>query len=300
MTGGPAKVALSAIDGNIGATAIKGEATFDSSSAKPRLTAKLSTGEIVVDRFLPAQRAAEALPGDGRPPIVPAAWLAPPNGRLANAIVPVAGEPWSREPLNLGALQALAADLTLNATALGYQGYRLEQADVAATLSGGNIRTERLQGKLFGGAFSGGVALESGNIPRLTSNLSLQGGNLAQLLATTGSADKATGTINAELAVVGSGASTAAIVSTLGGNGRFALNGVDTTQTSRGSPLAGLFELLTGLNRFGGVLTGGKSDGRADLTGSFVVAKGVAHSEDIKLVSTLGNGTAKGDVDLPD
>ncbi len=299
VTGGPAKVALSAIDGNIGTTAIKGEATFDSSGAKPRLTAKLTTGEVIVDRFLPAPRAARLDPAGGPATIVPVVWPGLPNARLPSAVVPAAGEPWSREPLSLAALQALDADLTLNSTVLVYQGYRLEQADIAATLNGGNLRTERLLGKLFGGAFHGGVALESAGVPRLTSNFNLQGGNLAQLLATTGSADKATGTINAELAVAGSGTSTAAIVSTLAGNGRFALTGVDTTQTSRGSPLAGLFELLTGLNRFGGVLTGGKSDGRADLTGTFTVAKGMARSEDIKLVSALGNGTAKGEVDLP-
>lgn len=304
VTGGPAKAALRGIDGSLGGMAVKGEATFDGTSDRPRLTARLQTGDLVVDRFLPPQRAAGLpfpIPSEDRAKVVPAAWPPPPAIRAPSPFTPVAvDERWSRQPLNTAALQALDAEVTLSATALAYQGYRLEQADVAATLASGQLKTERLRGKLFGGAFTGSVALQStAATTNLAAELNLQGGNLAQLLAATGSADKATGTIATELALTGTGANMAELIGALAGKGRFALTGVDTAQAARGSPLAGLFELLTGLDRFGGALSGGRSDGRADLTGTFAMDKGIAQSDDIKLASALGNGTATGQIDLP-
>jgi len=42
----------------------------------------------------------------------------------------------------------------------------------------------------------------------------------------------------------------------------------------------------------------GKGGGLADVTGSFLIERGIARTQDLKLVSNLSNGAARGSVDL--
>ena len=108
------------------------------------------------------------------------------------------------------------------------------------------------------------------------------------------------GRANLDIQIASAGNSVAQMVSSLNGKGNVVLEGLDVRGKGQGSGLAFFLDLVFGLNQVGGQLTkGGKGKGLADITGSFTIDKGVARTQDIKLLSGIGNGEATGIIDLP-
>ena len=209
--------------------------------------------------------------------------------------------PWPSEPLDLSALKEVDADVKLKAKALVYDKYRIEDADIAARLDAGALRTERLAGRLFGGDFQGALALnaQSATAPRLDASFALKEGDVAHAVrAFTGEAS-ASGRIALDAKLAAAGGSVAAMVGSLNGSGSVALTRLDVKGGARGSALAGALDLVKALGELGGALSGRAGGGQTDVTGSFAIERGVARSSDLKLVSGFGNGQARGAVDLP-
>jgi hypothetical protein len=88
-------------------------------------------------------------------------------------------------------------------------------------------------------------------------------------------------------------------VAALAGGGSIDLKGINVSEGSKGTAFSSVLSLLSELNNVGGSLSGKKAGaGLADITGTFNVSKGVVQSGDLKLASSMGNGQAKGKVDL--
>jgi uncharacterized protein involved in outer membrane biogenesis len=286
---------------------IKGDVAVSLSEGRPHIFANLTSGKLAIDQFLPTQRAAMnrggGQPIDDQPEIISAAWLASPRATRESPIIPAAttsGNRWSREPIKLPILGAFDANITLKSDAITYQSYKLEEANIAASLAGGVLRADKVTGLLFGGNFGGGMEFDSNVIPRLSSSLSLKGASLNAVMATFGAKKTTDGLLNADIKAGSSGYSISELVGTLAGNGSFALLRVDVTTQARGTPLSGVLDLLGSINELSGTMNGGRDGGRADLTGSYVIESGIAHSNDIRLISRHGNGQATGTVNLPE
>ena len=288
-----------------GATTLAGSLKVATGGARPRLSADLAAGDLVVDSFLPVKKSAALSPepkrdasaggiilAQARQPTTPARPAPPPaTGRGA----------WPTEPLDLSALKELDADVKLKAKTLAYDKYRIEDADIAARLDSGSLRTERLAGRLFGGDFQGAVVLnaQSAAAPRLDASFTLKEGDVAQAVrAFTGEASAA-GRIAMDAKLATAGGSVAAMVGALNGSGSVALTRLDAKGGARGSALAGALDLVKALGELGGALSGRAGGSQADVTGHFTIERGVARSSDLKLVSGFGNGQARGSVDLP-
>ncbi|MSO85549.1 MAG: AsmA family protein [Rhodospirillales bacterium] len=208
---------------------------------------------------------------------------------------------WPTEPLDFSALKEMDADVKLKAKTLAYDKYRIEDADIAARLDAGSLRTERLAGRLFGGDFQGALALnaQSAAAPRFDASFALKEGDVAAAVhAFTGEAS-ATGRIAMDAKLAAAGGSVAAMVGSLGGSGSVALTRLDVKGGGKGSALAGALDLVKALGELGGALSGRPGGSQADVTGSFTLERGVARSSDLKLASGFGNGQARGTVDLP-
>jgi uncharacterized protein YhdP len=87
------------------------------------------------------------------------------------------------------------------------------------------------------------------------------------------------------------------LVAALSGKGTLALRGLDVKGGARGTALASVLELLTAVQRLGGALAD-KGGSLADVAGSFLIERGIARTQDLKLVSNLSNGEARGSIDL--
>ena len=306
VAGDTSAVTLTGIDAVIGTVAVKGKAVLDLAGKRPKITADLITGKMVLDRFLPAMRAAW-LPGRNpfwrdRSAIVPAAWpgLAPPAG--PTRVHPVATKSgvvgrWPRDPIDLAVLQSFDADLKVKAASLVFDTYSLEEAQVTATVKDGVLRAERLTGVLFGGALNGRATIASAPAVGVDAAITLKNADVRQALGSVAGKSAAGGKINLDYALASRGRSVADLVAALGGKGALALRGLDVKGGARGTALASVLELLTAVQGLGGGLAG-KGGGLADVTGSFLVERGIARTQDLKLVSNLSNGEAGGSIDL--
>jgi len=286
LAGGPAAVTLSELAAKLGDAQIGGNIAIALTGARPKVTATLTAGAVVLDAFLPAQKAASLDAWPGSPRVVPAA-TAPVDAR------------WSRDPLDLSGLAAIDGEIAFSSPLVQVQKYRLEAADVGVRLANGRLTADRLNGRMFGGALNATAVASTTRRPRVETVFNLEAMSVNQATAAVTGQALATGTMSMKGKLQTSGGSVADMIAGLGGDGSFAMKGVDVSQAGGGSAMAGAFGLVAALNQFTGVLGGARpGDGLADISGSFQMAGGVGRSADLKLVSGLGNGAAQGSVDL--
>ena len=288
IKGNASRVTIGQLKAGVGKVRLQGEATLTLDGPRLMFAANLTSGDIVIDPFLPATRAASLDPAPrhpyGRPGVVPEAWPAPPRpdreGKRLHTLVAAAGGRWPSQPLDLSALGAVDADIKLKSTAVVFQAYRVENADLAATLTGGILTVSRLTGTVFGGALQANAVVNGNGRPKLDAALAVRGIDVSRATrAVTGKA-LATGSMQGNFKVTTSGSSVADMVGTLAGTGALALSRIDVKAAGKGTALAGAL-------------------GLADISGTFRIDRGVAHSNDLKLSSNLGTGQAKGSIDLP-
>jgi uncharacterized protein involved in outer membrane biogenesis len=311
------KMIFENIAGTVGPVAVEGRAEVDLAPSRPKISADLRTGKIAIDLFLPAKRKA-SLPTDWRRQgeiigdrpggIIPAAWIAPPlagNGSLLRQAATkrkdaAGGGRWSREPIDLTALNAFDGAANIKSEAVSFDKYVLENADMGVNLNAGLLKVHRLKGTLFGGAISGNAAVRAAPGNGMEAALSLHKMNLGPVIGAATGKSMVTGKMALDMDLASTGGSVAEMISRLSGNGAFALRRLNAGANGKGSALAGALDLVAGLNRLGGTLGGKKTvSGLADITGSFRIDRGVAKSENLRLVSGIGEGGAKGSVDLP-
>ena len=313
VKGDGAKIIFENIAGTAGPVTLEGTVQADLAASRPKITADLRTGKIAIDPFLPAKRTA-LLPSDWRRPagiingggIIPASWVArplPDNGLNLHKVVAKdasGGGRWSRDPIDLSVLNAFDADANIKSKAISLDKYVLEGADLGINLNGGLLKVHRLKGLLFGGALSGNTTVGAAPGNGIEAALSIEEMNLGPAIGAATGKSMATGKLALDVKLASTGGSVAEMISSLAGNGTFALRRLDAGAGGKGSALAGALGLVAGLNRLGGSLGGKKAvSGLADITGSFRIDRGVAKSRDLRLVSGIGDGGAKGSVDLP-
>ncbi len=290
------QVVLSQLDGKVGPATLAGTLNVDLAGPRPRLTGDIKTGRVVIDPFLPASRSASLVPQ-----IIPAAWVPgkafPGEAPHLWPVAATAGR-WPTAPLDLAVLRAFDADLKLAGEAVVYDGIVVRDVAADATVTEGVLRIPALSGILFGGAFKGDVTLKVDPKPALDGTLSLTGGDFGTYQEELEGKRLATGDIAFSTAVNSSGASIAELVSGLKGEGSFEVKKAALSGDS-GKPRGPIAALLSGLNQLAGLGGDQRPEGQADISGSFKIDRGIARSEDLRLVSTVGEGKGKGTVDLP-
>ena len=199
-------------------------------------------------------------------------------------------------------MRSLDADFKITSTAISFDTIKVDQSVISGTLSNGVLSTRQLTGTVFGGALTGSAQVtEGGSNSRIASKVSVKNLDAARAAKAAGQSSVGAGKVNLDLDVTSTGGSVARLISALNGNGSLQVNGLDVSGSGTGLLLQPLYALVGGLNQVFGALAGGRTQkrGLADLGGTFVIRNGVASFSDFKLASTLGNGDARGTVDLP-
>ena len=109
----------------------------------------------------------------------------------------------------------------------------------------------------------------------------------------------ATGRMSVQAKLQTAGRSMAEMISGLSGGGSIRMSGVDVKGGATGTAMAGALGLVSAINQFAGLLGGGKKSSGADISGNFRIDRGIARSQDLKLTTHVGKGTAAGSIDLP-
>ena len=314
ITGDVTAMTFQRIKIKLGKLLVDGHASINLKGARPILDAKLATSALNINPFLPAKRRASldtrraSMETHRFTQEIQAAWRAPSFSGLNRSLLQRVARRtnqsqsrWSSDPIDLSGLRSLDATVSLTAPSVKFDQYRLDKADIALILSNGVLRTNRLTGMLFGGTLQGQATV---NASKSTSKSTSTSVNVALTIknANVSRFEKALsrGSASFDVKLNTTGASVYQMVSRLNGTGNFVLQGLDVKARGQGSALAGILNLVVGLNQFGGQLGGSrKGKGLADSTGTFTIDKGIARTQDIKLLSSVGNGDAKGFIHLP-
>jgi len=284
--GSVAALDLPSIRVKAGPAEVEGAGRLELGGPRPYLNAKLQASEILADPFLPAAgRATPAASGGG---------TAPASAR--------AGEPrWSREPLDLSALEALDADVTLAARSLTFKDYPFKEPRLTLALKDGVLRIGELTGKLFEGAVALTGELGGKPQPSLSLDVKLDEADVQQALTTAMGMDKVSGRLDFAGRFRAAGRSEHDLVSHLDGDARLSmgegvLRGVDLASLSR--RLGELNGAVAFLDLAARSFSGGETRIRS-ASGTWQVRNGVAVTRDTKAVLEAAEATLVGEVQLP-
>lgn len=297
---------VTALQGRIGDTGLAGTITAKTGGAKPIVVADLATGVLHVQRFLAkADKRADATPAArpsprlGRNPLLRLASMRT-EAQLAQA-PSRADKRWSRETFDLSALNAMDGELTLKSDAIQFGDYRLDQADIHATINGGVMTADRVQGRLFGGPVAGTAVVRATGRPTLETTLKLSAMDVGRAVKAVAGKDLADGNLGLDLNFSATGLSPADLVSSLSGAGGLKIAALDVKKGGTGTALAPVIGLVAAMNQFALPTAGGagkSGGGLADLSLDFDIQNGVANAKNLALNSAFGSGTGSGRVDI--
>jgi len=188
------------IAGTIGPSAVSGSGEAELGGAVPVVALALEADTVPLDAFLPAK--SETAEDPAQPPH------------------------WSEEPIDVAALEVMDGRLDLKARRLTTADFAFEDLTLVAESRGPRLTVQQLSGRLFGGQANIAASLDAaGELPRVETEIKLEGVDLNRLLTATIGDSPATGTAFFDGRYRGSGISERAIVSSLSGNGHLGADG---------------------------------------------------------------------------
>jgi AsmA protein len=271
------KVALTeaTIDGK--AVKVRAEGSFDSGQAVPTVIAVLKVEELDLDAYLPPQK-------DGK---------AKDKGTATKTKSTPTSQGWSEEPIDLAPLRQINADISIETGPVRYSGLEIAHSRATLKLAGGVLDFNLEDLAVADGSVGAAVHLDgSGKAAALDYQASVEGVQVLPVLAALADVDYLSGTAN--LAAKGSarGRSEKELVGSLNGDGRFqvldgAIEGFDLAATLRSVGSAGVVSGATEKTDF------------AELSGSYVITKGLLTNQDLQMLAPLVRVNGAGDVNLP-
>lgn len=245
----------------------KGDVTLSLSGVRPAITARLGLGKLSLDRFIGGA-----------------------DGKGTGAGSAKGGDGWDTAPIDFSALKALDADVVLDTEGFSLKGIDVGASRLTARLKDGNLQASSSKASLLGGSFSSDVAVMAAG--GLAIKFDMTGVEAQPVLAAFADFKKLTGKVDAHIDVSGQGKSQRDIMGSLAGSGSAvfrngALTGIDLVKIAK--------TVQGGLSNFG--IGEGKTD-FVELGGTFKIAGGVAHNEDLKMKGPLLQATGSGDVNI--
>ncbi|MGP1275160.1 MAG: AsmA family protein [Caulobacterales bacterium] len=205
---------------------------------------------------------------------------------------------WSTEEIDLAALRLVDADLRLSAGQLIFGEIEVSEADLRVQLANGRLVADLSRFGLYGGAGSGQLVVNARNATlSYTLNARLDGLQTQPFLGAAADFSALRGLGNFTIDLASSGASTAAIMQSLTGNGNLrltdgAIEGFNLAQILRGVQNAIATRQLP--QGFGEA----EETDFSELGGSFAIRNGVLTNDDLSMLSPLLRVTGAGEFNL--
>ncbi len=307
IKGGPDAFSFSKLTAALGAVKINGEGTVQLAGARPKITTTLSTGNVVVDPFLPARKSASLDPvAPAR--VIPARFIVPADGRIdLKHLIAAVSERWPTTAVDLSGLKAVDADITLTAPRISYHEYNLDGTKLLGGIDNGLLKVNEFSGNVFGGSVQSQASVNAaGAQPTLAGLITVGNMDIGAASKAAGIAGT-TGKLTTRIDVQTAGASVADWIRALGGKGAIEVRGIKGQSSLNDMPVIGLalgplmqiFEVLnSGLGSIVGA--GGKTKiGETDVTSSFTISNGTINTKDTKILSNIYEGDISGDINLP-
>lgn len=262
-----------------------GSLTLDPRGARPHLSGQLDIDTLDANPYLPPEQgttsAAPASPG-----------AAPAPGPRSEQAAKSSG--WSDAPIDLSGLKAADAEFDLSAKSIRYRKIEIGKSALALHLKDGKFEADLTEMALYQGKGQGKVVADgSGATPAVAAQFNLGAVAIQPLLRDAAGFERLTGTGGFVLDVAGHGRSQRDIVGSLNGKGDLNLSN---------GKIEGV-NLVAFMKNLASTVTGGQGGGNetdfGSLTGTYTIANGLLHNNDLKLTSPEIPMTGAGTVDLP-
>ena len=280
------KAQVSQLDAKWGDSSLSGTASYDATGAKPNIVASLSGGTVNLTPFMGSQGGKSG--GGGG------------SGGGGSG-----GAPWSKEPLDLSALQKQDADIDFKAQSLVLPSQRIDNLAAKITLKNGLLNIETLTGKIYDGSFDlSGTTVDGSGTPKVNAKAVVKSIQMGQLMGGGIAGNQIKGPLSLDIDAAGSGLSEADLVRSLNGKGN--LNGtimiIGKIEQTVGSALLGVLgqkvKQVQGVaDSINGVLSSFTGVDN-QVTGTFTITNGVLNTQDTTFTNPRAHGDAKGKVDL--
>jgi AsmA protein len=275
VVAGPDRAKLTGLAVNADSLDARGTLELNWAGKRPRLTGQLTTGMIDHAAYMPASgsdRAKSAAPSGG------------------------GDQGWSDKPIDLSALRTADINLKIETAGIKGNGFTIGAATLTVALDNGKLDANVPNVALFGGAADARVHVDaSAAVPSFGLEAHARDVQAQPLLTTFANYTRLKGTMRGSAALTARGGSQKAIVEHLNGTvsgGLFngAIQGLDLTAVLQKAS-------SIGLGRSG---DSSQQTSFTEMSSSFVVTNGTAHTEDMKLNTPALRLAGKGDVIIPE
>ncbi|MEZ5839828.1 MAG: AsmA family protein [Hyphomicrobiales bacterium] len=289
----PAAVAFSdaaiALDGSSGKGDVK--VAF---SGKPRVSGSLALATLDVNPYLGAELGGSAGKSGGKSTGGGAGGAG--GAKAAAQPAPAKGGAWSNAPIDFSGLRAVDADLRLSADKILVGKMTIGKSALEVNLAGGILKANLARLSLYKGSGTGRLELDgTRERPNVAAVFDLTGLDAYPFLRDAAGFERIEGTGAISFDVTTAGASQRALVSGLAGKAAFAFN----DGAVRGINIARLIRGVTTEVLLGWQENKTEKTDFASLTANYVIAKGIARNDDLRLIGPLVRLTGAGTVDLP-
>jgi AsmA protein len=213
------------------------------------------------------------------------------------------------KPLDLSALKDLNAIGSLRIGALKVENIKASNVRVDLRAGGGKIEMNPLAANLYGGSVNGSMSATASKAPRIAMRQNLVGIHVGPLLKDAIGKEPIEGRGNVQLDVTTQGGTVTQMKKGLNGTARLELRdgsvrGINVAQVIRGAKAK--IGAIKGDEAGGGpppqagTGSAGEKTDFSELTGSFRIANGVAHNDDLNIKSPLIRVGGAGDINLGD
>ncbi|PBC10662.1 AsmA family protein [Mesorhizobium sp. WSM3859] len=200
-------------------------------------------------------------------------------------------------PIDLSLLKGLDAKVDIQADKLGYGKVFAGPVATSLTVTDGKAHLNVPQSSFYGGTIAADMTADgSGDAASLDLNTAIAGAAAAPLLHDAADFDRIEGTLDATVAVSGSGKTTKSLARSLGGKAATKFS----DGAFRGIDIAEVYNNLVGLLAGGFKQDQAKKTTFTALGASFAIENGVAQTADISLLGPLVRMDGSGRIDLAD
>jgi len=252
----------------------KGDFALATGGAVPAITAKLALGALDLNPYMGSPKAGGGSDGGGG-----------------------GSEPakWSDAPIDFSALKSVNADLDLAVESLKIQEIEIGQSALTAALKGGVLNLDLAKMALYGGSGTVQATVDASKAtPTFKKTLKVSGIDAQPLLTDAAGFDRLSGKGDLNLAITAAGASEAAIVKSMDGNGGFVFKDGAITGFNLGAMMRQVESAFLDASA-------GKQEQTdfSELTATFKIENGVVSNDDLAMLSPLFRVKGEGTVDAP-
>ncbi|MFL2780768.1 MAG: AsmA family protein [Rhodospirillales bacterium] len=299
------KVTLSDISGRVANVKFNGKLSMRTLSKRPSFRLNLKTGSINIDKFQVSKPLIRYIQIK-TPSVQRIAFKPNMSGFRNNSTKIVIAKNTAKnaksllvEHFDFSFLKKINLELEMLSKGIQFQKYNLKTVKIKSSIKNGILNIRDLNAKVYDGLVSAAGTMSHAG--KLRGKIKIAKLNIGKLMRANGIKGIDTGYLNLNSTMKAEGSSLMLMAEKLDGKGSLTIKNLQITESSsKKSAIQAISKLLLSLQRFSQSLNPKSAKIlSANINTNFFIKRGILSYNDLTLNSILGNGSAKGAIDLP-